>query len=246
MTKNIKYILSALLALPLVLSTSSCSKQEIPSWGSTDYARIVGPSNWTLDTDSMEYSFASLPTTNKEFVVQAKVYVEGLNSSTDRTVYISTDKETTATADSYNMPSSVVIPAGKGYAELPITLYRTEAIQKVKYILKVSIDDSKSDIKTGVSAWHSFTIKFSDILAKPKNWSDLEEFFGASYSRDKYQFIINTLGFGDFTYLEPNGMSWGQMWNYRLIVVDALRRENAKHPDSPLTDENGSIISFDN
>lgn len=246
MKKTILNISASLLTLALPLLLGSCSKQEIPSWGSTDYARIVGPSVWTLNTDSMEYSFASSPATVTSFTVEAEVWVEGANAEYDRTIYISIDDATNAPSSSYSLPPSVVIPAGEGRASLPIELKRVSELASSKYTLKVSIDDSRSDIQTGVSAWHSLTIKFSDILSKPKNWDDLSEFFGATYSDTKYRFIIDTLGFGEFTYLETNGMSWGEMWNYRLILVGALDEYNAAHPGNPLTDENGSIVSFDN
>lgn len=54
------------------------------------------------------------------------------------------------------------------------------------------------------------------------------EFFG-DYSETKYRFIISTLGVSQFTYGEAEGMTWGEMWNYRLRMVAALEEYNATH-----------------
>lgn len=230
----------------VAVGLTSCSKDEISGWMGTDYVRIVGPEVWTLNTDSMEYSFAAYATSVTTFTVEARVYVEGTNADVDRTVYVKVDDATTAPAASYTFDEAVTIPAGQGYGTLDITLHRIPSLETTKYVLKVALDDSRNTLKGGVKDWQTLTVKFSDIISRPKNWGDLEEFFGATYSDTKYRFIINTLGFGSFTYLEPGGMSWGEMWNYRLIVVGALYDYNAAHPGSPLTDESGRPVSFDN
>lgn len=229
-----------------VLMLTGCSQKEIEGWVGTDYARIVGPSVWTLDTDSMEYSFASYPASVTTFTVDASVWIEGANADYDRTVFLKVDGGTTAPAAAYSVPASVTVPAGQGRVSLPIVLNRISDLARQKYVLQVSLDDSQGQLKSGVKQWQTLTIKFSDILSRPKNWNDLEEFFGATYSDTKYRFIIDTLGFGSFTYLEAGGMSWGEMWNYHLLVVDALNKYNEAHSGHPLTDELGQLISFDN
>lgn len=239
-----KYI--PILSLCLA-ALASCSKDEIPEWSGDDYARIAGPSEWTLDTDSMEYSFASSPATVQTFDVQAQIVLEGKRADVDRTVYLQVDKAgTTAEKSFYSVPESVVVKAGEGVAKFSIKLNRDAKLKDQKYYLQVAIDNEKSDLKSGVQTWSKLRIKFSDILSRPSNWSDLSEFFGESYSDEKYSFIINTLGTGEFTYLQPGGMSWGEMWNYRLILVDALNKYVIDHRGEPLRDKSGRNVSFDN
>ncbi|MBR1520445.1 MAG: DUF4843 domain-containing protein [Bacteroidaceae bacterium] len=240
MKKYLFVLLSAAVGL------ASCSKDEISGWVGTDYVRIVGPEVWTLGSDSMEYSFAAYASAVTTFTVEARVYVEGANADVERTVWVKVDDATTAPADSYSLNEAVTIPAGQGYGTLDITLHRIPALETEKCVLKVALDDGRNALKGGVKDWQTLTVRFSDIISRPKNWGDLEEFFGATYSDTKYRFIINTLGFGSFTYLEPGGMSWGEMWNYRLLVVGALGDYNAAHPGNPLTDESGRPVSFDN
>ncbi len=246
MNKINKYIQASFLALAVV-SMASCSQDEIPAWEADDYARIEGPSIWTLDTDSMEYSFASSPASVQTFDVEGQIVVEGRRADKDRKVYLKVDTDvTTAESSFYSLPESVVIPAGEGAAKFTIQLKRDAKLTQKKYYLQVSIDDSRSDLKTGVKEWGKLVVKFSDILSRPSNWNDLTEFFGESYSDTKYRFIIDTLGMGEFTYLQPGGMSWGQMWNYRMILVDALLKYSQDHHGAALVDEYGRNVSFDN
>jgi hypothetical protein len=78
---------------------------------------------------------------------------------------------------------------------------------------------------------------------KPNNWDNLTEFF-KDYSDTKYRFIIDVLQIADFTYGQSNGMTWGEMNNYRLRVIQALQEYNAAHPGNPLTDENNQLVTF--
>lgn len=241
-----RYIQATLVSLA-AFAMASCSQDEIPAWQGEDFARIEGPAVWTLNTDSMEYSFASSPASVQTFDVEAQVVVEGKRADVERTVYLKVDKEaTTADAGFYYVPESVVIPAGEGTAKFIIRLNRDAKLTQQKYYLQVSLDDSRSDLHTGVKDWGKLRIKFSDILSRPSNWGDLEEFFGASYSEVKHRFIIDTLGKGEFTYLQAGGMSWGEMWNYRLILIDALNQYQLNHHGSPLVDEYGRNVTFDN
>lgn len=246
MNKITKYIHMSILALA-AFSFAACSQDEIPAWSGDDYVRIEGPSVWTLDTDSMEYSFASYPTTVTSFDVEGKVVVQGKRSDAPRTVYLKVDAAATTAEDSfYSVPESVVIPAGEGEGKFVIKIKRDAKLASKKYTLRVVIDEARSELKSGVKAYSALNIKFSDILSRPSNWSDLSEFFGESYSDVKYRFIIDVLGIGDFTYLQPGGMSWGEMWNYHLILVDALNKYAEEHHGSPLVDENGRNVSFEN
>jgi hypothetical protein len=81
------------------------------------------------------------------------------------------------------------------------------------------------------------------MISRPLNWDDLTEFFGG-YSDVKFRFIISTLGIAEFTYLDAGGMTWGVMYNYRLLLAEALAAYNAAHPTAPLTDENNQLVTF--
>jgi hypothetical protein len=98
-----------------------------------------------------------------------------------------------------------------------------------------------NDFKAGVIEQNHFCIKWNDTLSKPKNWdTELLEFFG-EYSLVKYRFIIDTIGFGEFS---AKTMSWSELTNYKIIMKTALDEYNDAHPGAPLKDENGQLVTF--
>ena len=221
----------------------SCKKNDTHFWIGEDYGRIEGPKEWTLDTDSIRFSFAAYQSVVQDYEFVAKVYVTGKVAESDRKVGISVDaKGTTASNSQFEFPNSVVIPKNQHYALLPIKIKRTADLTQKAVRLKLSINDQEQ-IKPGTNEWNSLNVIWSDILMKPINWGNLTEFF-TNYSDTKYRFIIDVLQIGDFTYGQPNGMTWGQMNYYRLRVIQALQEYNAAHPGNPLTDENNQLVTF--
>ena len=231
-----------LIACTVMLFIASCSNDDY-LWKGDDYARIEGPAIWTLDTDSLLFSFASYNSDITKYTIDAKVYITGKTADYDRTISIESDEsKTTAQTSHYAFSKMVLLPAGSHYADLPITLFRTEDLlsQKVQLYIKVGSD---GDLKAGIKDWECLKIIWSDMIAKPANWDILDEFFG-TYSDTKYRFIINTLGTGVFTYGETGGMSWGEMNHYKIKLVETLNEYNTANPESPLTDEFNQLVTF--
>ncbi|MDR2131396.1 MAG: DUF4843 domain-containing protein [Odoribacteraceae bacterium] len=234
------YIIAACIAAAFL---PACENDEF-TWGDYAYARLFGPAIWTLGTDSLLYTFSIRPAETVEFTVAAEVIVMGKATDRDRTVRLAVDPtRTTATKGlHYALPETVTVPAGETRAACPITLYRSPDLQSAAVRLCVAIVDG-GDLPPGVSEWNSLAIRWSDMISRPLNWDALTEFFG-EYSEIKYRFIISTLGVAEFTYGDTDGMSWGAMNNYRLMLADALARYNAEHPSTPLTDENNQLVTF--
>ena len=138
------------------------------------------------------------------------------------------------------LPETVTIPAGKLEAPFTIILKRTEDLTTNTVALYFKVVET-TDFKSGVIEQDHFCIKWNDTLSKPKNWdTELLEFFG-QYSLVKYRFIIDTIGFGEFS---ATSMSWSELTNYKIIMITALDEYNDAHPDAPLKDENGQLVTF--
>lgn len=229
-------------AAALLLALFSCENDPY-RWEGATYARIVGPENWTLQTDSMEFTFARYSTEVTEYVVNAEINIIGKAADYDRDVVLTVvDSATTAESAMYSFETSVVIPAGEVVAPCDITLKRSAKLQDSTYRLKIAVTD-EGEITSGVDEWNQLTIIFSDQLAKPTNWDEyLAPFFG-EYSEVKYRFIISTTGVTEFTYGQEGGMTWGEMYNYSVTMANALEEYNATH-DTPMTDENGKLVTF--
>jgi len=111
----------------------------------------------------------------------------------------------------------------------------------------------------GTENHQQFTVVLKNYLAKPDNWDNanfpkmsLSRFFG-TYSRVKYQFMIEHTGLIDFevnynarTGYDPetNVVSYTYVTTYLVQVMQqALQEYNATH-DTPLTDEFGNLVEF--
>ncbi|MDR1274587.1 MAG: DUF4843 domain-containing protein [Odoribacteraceae bacterium] len=239
-----KKLHTLIVAATLAACLFTACRNDAFTWEDYAYARVVGPENWTLGTDSLHFNFSVQPSAMIEFVVEAEIIIMGEVADRDRVVHLAVNPtQTTAMKEThYTILESVTIPAGEASAPCHITIRRTPELQSANVRLRVEIAPG-GDLGPGVNEWNTLTIQWNDMISRPINWDDLTEFFG-EYSDVKFRFIISTLGVSLFTYGDPDGMSWGMMNNYRLILADALARYNAEHPGNPLADENNQFITF--
>jgi len=234
--KTTKLVLAACMAAAL----SACSVDDF-TYQDEARVRLGGPEIYAAGTDSLTFSFVTYSDETQQMVMDIDVYLMGNTTDYDRTaaVQIVGDK-TTATADMYDLPLSVTLPADSAHATLPVTLKRRSALTAKAVRLCIEVVET-SDFKVGVEEERRFTLIWSDVIAKPKNWSDLEEFFG-SYSDTKYRFMIENAG--GLTEFDTDEMSWAQLQNYKMKFQNALDDYNAAHPGNPLRDEDGVLVTF--
>ena len=235
-----KKFISTILLLAAIGMFTACENDKF-YYQDEARVRIEGPYEWAVGTDSLTFSFAVYPSQVLEQDMEMKLYVMGEAASTDRTAKLAIDASlSTADASQYVFPETVTIPAGKLEAPFIITLKRTEDLTTNTVSLCFKVVET-NDFKAGVIEQNHFCIKWNDTLSKPKNWdTELLEFFG-EYSLVKYRFIIDTLGFGEFSAKE---MSWSELTNYKIIMKTALDEYNDAHPGAPLKDENGQLVTF--
>lgn len=233
-----KKIKSTILLLAAIGMFTACENDKF-YYQDEARARIEGPYEWAIGTDSLNFSFAVYPSSVQEQEMNMTLYVMGEATSTDRTAKLEIDaSRTTASASQYILPETITVPAGKLEVPFIITLKRSENLtsQTVSLYLKVA---ENNDFKIGVVEQNHFCLKWNDILGKPKNWdTELTEFFG-EYSYVKYRFIIDTIGFGEF----GGNMTWSELMNYQIRMKTALDNYNATSA-GPLKDENGQLVEF--
>lgn len=233
-----KKIKSIILAFAAIGMFTACENDKF-YYQDEPRVRIEGPYEWAIGTDSLNFSFATYPNSVQQQEMQMTLYVMGEAASTDRTANLEVDaNKTTASASQYILPETITIPAGKLEVPFVVTLMRSEGLTSQTVSLSFKVVES-NDFKVGVIEQNHFSMKWNDILGKPKNWdTELKEFFG-EYSLAKYRFIIDTIGFGEF----GNGMTWSELKNYQIMMKTALDEYNATHT-SPLKDENGQLVEF--
>lgn len=234
-------IRNIIIAGMAMLGLAACSDEDF-LYQDQARVRLVGPSNYTAGTDSLTFSFVTYPSDTTTKVMNVQVYVMGNVADRDRTANITVDNDlTTASAAQYDVPSTVTVPAGKAYGILPVTLRRTADIQDRDVRLYIKVAES-ADFGVGVNEENHLTLIWNDKITKPSNWDDLEEYFG-SYSDTKYRFMIeNAGGLAEF---DADTMSWAELHSYKIRFVNALNNYNNAHPGSPLTDENGVLVTFE-
>lgn len=235
--KYIQYILTACLLLML---GTSC---ENDGFYYQDEARIrmEGPEEWTLETDSLLFSFVTSPETVTEQTMNVTLYVMGLTTDYDRTanVEVVTD-QTTASSDLYEVPAKVTIPAGENQGSCPVVLKRSALLQNTTVRLYIRVAASE-DFAVGNIEQSHLLLKWNDILSEPTNWNELKEFFG-TYSDAKYRFMLSYAGVSEF---DTEAMTWAELNNYKITLTNAYNEYRTTNP--PILDENtGLEISFDN
>lgn len=209
-------------------------------FGDKAWVRMECSSQWTLGTDSLEFSFANYSSSCIDTVFDVSILVTGKAWGTDRTAEFEIDQaRTTATGNQYEFAQRLVIPAGKYSAILPVTIRRDETLLAKTVKLYIKIKDN-TDFTSGVNEQDHLLIKWSDVLSKPINWAALAEFFG-EYSVTKHRFIIDVLNISSFN---TDVLSWAQLKNYQIVLAEALRVYNESHPGNPLSDDNGILITF--
>ena len=242
MKTNIKNsILAGLLCCGTAAALTACSTDEDFYYQDDARIRLVGPSMWTAGTDSLTYSFVGYGAETTQVTLDVDACIMGPVTNIDRTANLSIDNtQTTASADLYAVPQTVTIPAGQDHGTFTVTLRRSAALQNQSARLRVVVAES-ADFKPGVNEENHLTFIWTDKLSRPSNWAELEEFFG-QYSNTKYRFMLENVAPG--TTFSAAAMTWAQLQSYKIKFQNALNDYNAAHPGSPLTDENGVLVTF--
>jgi len=230
------------LALMLCLTalSAACSVDDFV-YQDTARIRLVGPKMYAVGSDSLTFSFVTSSEDVTTKTMDVRVEVMGPATSYARTaqVEVVSDK-TTASSSQYELPLTITIPADSAAATLPVVLKRDASLQEKSVRLYIRTA-ANSDFQEGVNEENHLTLIWDDILSKPSNWADLEEFFG-TYSDVKYRFMIqNSGGMAEF---DTDTMTWAELQSYKIKFQNALDEYNAAHPGNPLTDENGVLVTF--
>lgn len=252
--KNLKK--SPIFFLVLLATLFSACEKEIDTYQNDPRLYFFERGTDVLQTriTSKSISFVPLASSIVTDTVRIKVKTMGLATSTDRVLKGATVKEgTTAIEGTDYAFIEGKIKAGQVEGFLPVVLYRTAKIKSTSLTLNLTIAET-SDFKAGVIEDQKFTLNWSDDIVKPANWDGIISltFYFGTYSKAKFRFIIDVTGISDFPLqqsgrvpLNPGEYSNSMMNDIKLRVKDALAVYNASHA-TPLTDENGVLVTFPN
>lgn len=257
MLKTVRHIIYLTVAAILL---TSCSKEEVPTFD-TSYSALniwVGNSNGAVfENTTYNYSYAY-----EEGAVTFYAQITGLPADHDRSFRLQPFGGDSALMANTVRTEEYVVKAGETGGEYKVW-FDTQKLSPDT--LFSTLDGTinfrmlpNEEFSTGTENHRQFTVVLKNYLAKPDNWESanfpqmpLSRYFG-SYSRVKYQFMIEILGLVDF-YINYNARtSYNESTNtvspaYAVYLVqqmqEALDNYNSTH-STPLTDEQGNPVSF--
>ncbi len=256
MKRTIQYSLCILC----LMAATACQKEEIMKFDPT----MAGLNIWVgtsggaiYEETTYNYSYAI-----EEGSVTFYARVYGVPADYDRTFTLEPFGDDideiipTIRTEEYVMPAGAISGEYKVYfnsKNLPSNDLFTENDGKVSFRMT-----DNGNFNAGAENMQSFTVVLRNRIAKPDNWDSanyplvaLSKYFG-TYSRVKYQFMIEHLGLIDFIISYSAATSIDETTNtispayavyLQQMMQEKLDEYNATH-DTPLTDENGDIVIF--
>ncbi|WP_167015144.1 DUF4843 domain-containing protein [Chitinophaga sp. Cy-1792] len=193
-----KIITGLFIIIAGCLFVISCKREDIPAYNSTNDVYFSITSN-SIPKDTSFVTFAYTPFTT-DTTVNFLIRVTGPASKQDRAFNLQiadTVGNPAKRGIHYDMPSSLVMPAGKLSVYIPIRFYKTKEMATQTYVLdmhllpnenfttslKAAVVDKAQGITKNVLR-HVITI--DDRLAQPAGWADI--YFG-KYSKEKILLI---------------------------------------------------------
>ena len=97
--------------------------------------------------------------------------------------------------------------------------------------------------RPGINTHRKFVLTTTAQAVKPKNWDTFwKNYFGPTWGSVKMRFIIDNTGFTEFDQ-QPADVYFTTY--LRTTVVARLAEYNEDHPDDPLREANGDLVTFD-
>lgn len=243
-----KYISSIGIAL-FTLGCLSCEENKMEVYSDAPALYF----DHSLDqADSINYSFFILDESVKRDTVWVTVNTMGALSDADRPFVLrqtNVGQPDAAVAgvhyisfDDTSVKDYFVIPAGQAFQKIPVIFLRDKSLAMGSYRLELTIEPNEN-FKPGVDQWRNFILTTTDEAVKPKLWDTFWRYtFGSTWGSVKMRFIIQHTGLTDFD-TRPSDYSYTSWLGG--TVKQALLEYNTAHPDAPLSEADGTLVTFD-
>lgn len=246
MKKLTVYILSILV---MVVSGSGCRENQMDDY-KNEPAVYFDHSKY--QADSINYSFFIFANSVIRDTVYVKIRTMGIPADYDRPVKViqtNSGKPDAAVAgvhfvafDNAEVSDSFRIPAKAVEMDIPIIVLRDPSLQTEGKRLELSVAENDY-FREGIDKWRSFVVKISDLATKPLIWDTYwRYYFGASWGVVKMRFTIQATGYIAW---ESQVNDFGYLTWLSATARQALLDYNSAHPDNPLRETNGDIVTFD-
>ena len=198
-----------------------------------------------FETASYSYTFLEDPKATSK-VVKLSVDISGSQVDYDREFIVTrpvSDTITTAEDDQYKIGKGVVkANEYNGYVEVEV--FRDERLNDSIYTVALEIQPNNDFPEIRLNK-KIMQLSFTNKVVKPANWSWLRWYFGTTFSTRWWLFICEATGRTSLPYYPTHAdketwwMDVGTLQAYQTIVRLALDEYNGKHPNDPLTHDDG-------
>lgn len=248
-----------ILASTLLVLAASCTKEEVSTYDPSLTALNIWVGNENSAYESVTYNFSYA---YEEGAIPFFAQISGMPTDHDRTFRLEPYGGDSALIANTIRTEEYVIPAGSIGGTYNV-YFNTQKLSDPSIFTDRdgSINFrvvSNDDFSIGTEGRQLFTVILKNYLAKPSNWDSanyprvaLSKYFG-TYSRTKYQFMIEVLGLIDFEINYNTQTSYDEATNtvsavyaiyLQQVMQKALNEYNETH-DTPLTDEFGVPVNF--
>ena len=144
--------------------------------------------------------------------------------------------------DDPEMLEHLKIPKGSVRKSFPLIVLRDPSLELEEVRIELKIGENEY-FRSGIDEWTNFVVKTTSMAVKPTNWDSYwKYYFGITWGSVKMKFIIDNTGFTEF----DGGSLSSDYTNYLSSKVkQKLLEYNTNHPDEPLSEADGTLVTFE-
>lgn len=228
---KIKTLYILLLACLTSVTLNSCNQNDYLQYDENQaYVGFAYPS---YGNDSIVYSFALHPNVEED-IVKVPIKLFGYAASQDREVGVEVIESESTAKDGVDFVIEQKRMEANAYKDsLIVKIKKSAEVETKDLVVKLRLCGNDLFAAAPIDA-ETFRIILTSQLTEPTGWP-----FG-DYSVIKHKFVIQTIGIA--TGYEK--WSTSDRIRYQGILTQALYEYNKAHPNDPLKDEDGMLITF--
>lgn len=245
-----KIRIATILIFLLIVGTIGCKENTALEY-ENDPALYFENSYYTQQ-DSIAHTFFIQPDDQMRDTVFVEILTMGYPTNTDRPFILeqtNAGKPGAAVAgkhfvafDDPEMLEHLKIPKGSVRKSFPLIVLRDPSLELEEVRIELKIGENEY-FRSGIDEWTNFVVKTTSMAVKPTNWDSYwKYYFGITWGSVKMKFIIDNTGFTEF----DGGSLNSDYTNYLSSKVkQKLLEYNTNHPDEPLSEADGTLVTFE-
>ena len=233
-----KIVIANILIFLLVVGTISCKENSALEY-ENDPALYFENTTYG-QRDSIAHTFFIQPDDQMRDTVFIEILTMGYPTDSDRPFIL---EQTNA-----GQPGSAIagehlkIPKGSVRKSFPLIVLRDPSLELEEVRIELKIGENEY-FRSGIDDWTNFVVKTTSMAVKPTNWDTYwKYYFGPTWGSVKMKFIIDNTGFSDF---DGDRLNTDYTNYLSSKVKQKLLEYNTNHPDDPLSEADGTLVTFE-